>query len=99
MGAFRDAKAVVVEKVRREDAALAPGVTLAGEKVQDKPGGGLEQESETGLSKEPDLDATTMFAVTVWPGVTLTEDGEAVSVTDGDGIGVGGGGGTGQLAE
>ena len=83
----------MVENVRSDDTAPEPGVTLAGEKVQDKPGGGLEQESETGLSKGPDLDATTIFAVTAWPGVTLTEDGEAVSVRDGagDGDGVGAG--------
>jgi hypothetical protein len=95
---------VVVETVRREDAAPEAGITLAGEKVQDSTGGGLEHESETGLSKGPDFEATTMLEVTAWPGVRLTEDGEAVSVTDGaadggdGGAGDGDGGGRGQLA-
>ena len=94
-GAFSDAKAVVVEKVRTEVTELEPGVTTAGEKEQDSPAGGFEQESETAWSKDPDFAATTMLDEAPWPGVRLTDDGEEARVIVA--AAGAGGGATGQL--
>src|SRR6202047_2777871 len=75
-GRLSAAEAVFAETVRTEFAAPDPGVTSAGEKAHDRVAGRLEHESETALSKDPDLGATTILDLTTWPGVRLTDDGE-----------------------
>ena len=100
-GCFSDAKAVLAEKVRTEVTEPEPGVTAAGENAQDRPTGRVEHESETALLNDPDLGATTMLEVTVWPAAKLTDDGEALRLTLAPVAGPGGGtggGGTGQFA-
>ena len=97
-GSLIEAKAVLVEKVRTEDTVVEPGVTTAGEKEQVSPAGGFEQESDTALSNDPDVEATAMLEVAPLPGVRLTDAGEAARVILAAAGAGGGVGGTGQLA-
>jgi hypothetical protein len=96
-GSLIEAKAVLVEKVRTEDTVVEPGVTTAGEKEQVSPTGGFEQESDTALSNDPDVEATAMLEVAPLPGVRLTDAGEAARVILAAAGAGGGVGGTGQL--
>jgi hypothetical protein len=65
LGRCSAAEALVVEKVTNDVAALDPGLTIAGEKTHDMPAGRLVHESVTGLLKDPDFGATTIFEAAV----------------------------------
>jgi len=56
---------VIIEKVTVDVAALEPGLTTEGENTHDMPAGRLVHESVTGLLKDPDLGATTIFEAAV----------------------------------
>ena len=75
-----------IEIVSKELASRAPGVTVAGEKAQDVPGGRFEHESKTGLVKGSDCGVTVTLNPPDCPEVMMIEDGVARSAI----VGLGG---------